>query len=326
MALVTRAARGLLRRRSPLACLQQGKSTAAVAYEDEDYAPEITVTRTRPEAPKPDRQPKPYRSVADDAAVRAATQACFPTRNDWTRAEVQAVYDQPLLELIRDAGACHRAHWDSRDVQQCTLLSIKTGGCTEDCGYCSQSVRHKTHVKPTKQLPVDEVVESARRAKAAGSTRFCMGAAWRELGNKKKAFREILEMVSRVNAEGLEVCATLGMLNPEQAKQLKEAGLHAYNHNLDTSREFYPSVIKTRTYDDRLNTIQNVKDAGISVCSGRSRRPFNTPSTLRTSPRWRHGRRQYSPRPRARIFGRRRVLGRGHAIDRFVNAQAASSA
>ncbi|CAH0378050.1 unnamed protein product [Pelagomonas calceolata] len=269
MALASRAAARLLRRRSPLACLQQGKSTAAVAYEeDEDYAPEINVTRTRPEAPQPDRKPKPYRSVADDAAVRAATQACFPTRNDWTRAEVQAVYDQPLLELIRDAGACHRAHWDSRDVQQCTLLSIKTGGCTEDCGYCSQSVRHKTHVKPTKQLPVDEVVESARRAKAAGSTRFCMGAAWRELGNKKKAFREILEMVSRVNAEGLEVCATLGMLNPEQAKQLKEAGLHAYNHNLDTSREFYPSVIKTRTYDDRLNTIQNVKEAGISVCSG----------------------------------------------------------
>ena len=126
----------------PLACLQQGKSTAAVQLEeDEDYAPEtITITRTRPEQiPKPDRQPKPYRSVADDAAVRAATQACFPTRNDWTRAEVQAVYDQPLLELIRDAGACHRAHWDSRDVQQCTLLSIKTGGCTEDCGYCSQS-------------------------------------------------------------------------------------------------------------------------------------------------------------------------------------------
>ena len=270
MALASRAAARLLRRRSPLACLQQGKSTAAVLQleEDEDYAPEITVTRTRPEAPKPDRKPKPYRSVADDEAVRAATQACFPTRNDWTRAEVQAVYDQPLLELIRDAGACHRAHWDSRDVQQCTLLSIKTGGCTEDCGYCSQSVRHKTHVKPTKQLPVDEVVESARRAKAAGSTRFCMGAAWRELGNKKKAFREILEMVSRVNAEGLEVCATLGMLNPEQARQLKEAGLHAYNHNLDTSREFYPSVIKTRTYDDRLNTIQNVKDAGISVCSG----------------------------------------------------------
>ena len=271
MALVTRAARGLLRRRAPLACLQQDRlKSQAVAYEeeDEDYAPEINVTRTRPEAPKPDRQPRPYRSVADDEAVRAATQACFPTRNDWTRAEVQAVYDQPLLELIRDAGACHRAHWDSRDVQQCTLLSIKTGGCTEDCGYCSQSVRHKTHVKPTKQLPVDEVVESARRAKAAGSTRFCMGAAWRELGNKKKAFREILEMVSRVNAEGLEVCATLGMLNPEQARQLKEAGLHAYNHNLDTSREFYPSVIKTRTYDDRLNTIQNVKDAGISVCSG----------------------------------------------------------
>ena len=206
--------------------------------------------------------------MADDAAVRAATQACFPTRNDWTRAEVQAVYDQPLLELIRDAGACHRAHWDSRDVQQCTLLSIKTGGCTEDCGYCSQSVRHKTHVKPTKQLPVDEVVESARRAKAAGSTRFCMGAAWRELGNKKKAFREILEMVSRVNAEGLEVCATLGMLNPEQARQLKEAGLHAYNHNLDTSPEHYDRIITTRTYQERLETLQRVRNAGVTLCCG----------------------------------------------------------
>ena len=189
-------------------------------------------------------------------------------RSDWTRAEVQAVYDQPLLELIRDAGACHRAHWDSRDVQQCTLLSIKTGGCTEDCGCCSQSVRHKTHVKPTKQLPVEEVVESARRAKAAGSTRFCMGAAWRELGNKKKAFREILEMVSRVNAEGLEVCATLGMLNPEQAKQLKEAGLHAYNHNLDTSPDYYGEIITTRTYSDRLETLDTVRDAGMKVCSG----------------------------------------------------------
>jgi len=288
MALAARAAaRGLLRRRSPLAALQQdrsqsgqprrraarqqdrSKSAQALAYEEDedDEAPEITITRSGG-APKPEPAPRPIPSVKDDAAVRAATQACFPVRNDWTRAEVQAVFDQPLLELIRDAGACHRAHWDSRDVQQCTLLSIKTGGCTEDCGYCSQSVRHKTHVKPTKQLPVDEVVDAAKRAKAAGSTRFCMGAAWRELGGKKKAFREILEMVSRVNAEGLEVCATLGMLNPEQAKQLKEAGLHAYNHNLDTSREFYPSVIKTRTYDDRLNTIANVKAAGLSVCSG----------------------------------------------------------
>ncbi|KAH8087718.1 biotin synthase [Aureococcus anophagefferens] len=154
-----------------------------------------------------------------------------------------------VTKLLRDAAAVHRAHWDSRDVQQCTLLSIKTGGCTEDCGYCSQSVRHKTHVKPTRQLPVDDVLAAAKRAKAAGSSRFCMGAAWRELGNKKKAFREILEMV-------------------EKARQLKDAGLTAYNHNLDTSREFYPSVISTRTYDDRLATIANVQKAGISVCSG----------------------------------------------------------
>jgi len=242
------------------------KSTAAYV-EDAAPPPAITLTRVRKAAPEP---PAPgYKSpVANNAAVRAAVAAAFPVRSDWTRNEIRAVFDAPLLELVRDAGAAHRAHWDSRDVQQCTLLSIKTGGCTEDCGYCSQSVRHKTHVKPTRQLPVDEVLAAAKRAKLAGSTRFCMGAAWRELGNKKKAFREILEMVEGVRAEGLEVCATLGMLDAVQARQLKDAGLHAYNHNLDTSREFYPSVISTRTYDDRLQTIANVKAAGISVCSG----------------------------------------------------------
>lgn len=231
--------------------------------------PEITVTRVPSSSAVPEPKEKAvYVSLAEDEAVRAAVAARFAPRSDWTVEEIRAVYDAPLLELIRDAAASHRAHWDSRDVQQCTLLSIKTGGCTEDCGYCSQSVRHKTHVKPTRQMAVAKVLDAAKRAKAAGSTRFCMGAAWRELGNKKKAFREIKEMIAAVKAEGLEVCATLGMLNAEQALELKEAGLHAYNHNLDTSREFYPEVISTRSYDDRLATIANVKAAGLSVCSG----------------------------------------------------------
>jgi len=189
-------------------------------------------------------------------------------RNDWTREEIQSIYNLPFLELLYKASTVHRMFWNPREVQQCTLISIKTGGCTEDCGYCSQSVKHKTHVKPTPQMKVAEVVEAARRAKEAGSTRFCMGAAWRELGNKQNAFRHILDMVEQVNGMGLEVCATLGMVTPDQARQLKQAGLSAYNHNLDTSPEYYPKVITTRTYEDRLQTIKNVREAGISVCSG----------------------------------------------------------
>ncbi|CAN0042797.1 unnamed protein product [Pylaiella littoralis] len=195
-------------------------------------------------------------------------------RNDWTKEEIKEVYDMPMLELLYRASSVHRMFFDPTEVQQCTLLSIKTGGCTEDCGYCSQSVRHKTFVKPTPQMKIDEVMAAAKRAKEAGSTRFCMGAAWRELGNKKKAFNNILDMVREVNGMGMEVCCTLGMLNGEQARQLKEAGLTAYNHNLDTSREFYPSVISTRrvdtlvSYEDRLETISNVREAGISVCCG----------------------------------------------------------
>ncbi|RLN92140.1 hypothetical protein BBJ28_00014912 [Nothophytophthora sp. Chile5] len=191
----------------------------------------------------------------------------FSTDQDWTKDEVQAIFDQPLLELVYKAATVHRMHFDPTEVQQCTLLSIKTGGCTEDCGYCSQSSRHKTFVKPEPTKKVQEVVEMARRAKAAGSTRFCMGSAWREVG-KKNAFKHILEMVREVKAMDLEVCCTLGMLTEEQAVQLKEAGLSAYNHNLDTSREHYAKVITTRTYDDRLQTISNVRKAGISVCCG----------------------------------------------------------
>lgn len=166
------------------------------------------------------------------------------------------------------AATVHRMYWNPSEVQQCTLLSIKTGGCTEDCSYCSQSVRHSTFVKPTPTLKVQQVLEAARQAKEAGSTRFCMGAAWRELGNKQNAFKHILEMVQGVNSMGLEVCCTLGMLTKDQALQLKEAGLTAYNHNLDTSPEHYPKVITTRSYEDRLQTIANVRDAGISVCCG----------------------------------------------------------
>jgi len=189
-------------------------------------------------------------------------------RHNWTRDEIAAIYTLPFHELMYQAATVHRMYWDPSEVQQCTLLSIKTGGCTEDCSYCSQSTRHKTFVKPTPTLKVQEVLEAAARAKEAGSTRFCMGAAWRELGNKQNAFHHILDMVRGVNSLGLEVCCTLGMLTADQAKQLKEAGLTAYNHNLDTSPEHYPNVITTRTYEDRLTTIANVRDAGISVCCG----------------------------------------------------------
>lgn len=188
-------------------------------------------------------------------------------RSDWTREQIQAIYEKPLMELVFEAAAVHRAFFHPLEVQRSTLLSIKTGGCSENCGYCSQSQHHKTFVKATPTLKLDEVLAAAERAKAAGSTRFCMGSAWREVGNKH-AFKRVLEMVTQINGMGMEVCTTLGMLTPDQAKQLKEAGLTAYNHNLDTSREFYPKVVTTRSYDDRLNTVKNVREAGISVCCG----------------------------------------------------------
>jgi len=194
--------------------------------------------------------------------------ATAPVRNDWTRAEIGEIYKLPFTELLFRAAAIHRQSFDPLEVQRCTLLSVKTGGCTEDCKYCAQSTRYKTSVKATPMMPVMDVIEAAKRAKQAGSTRFCMGTAWRELGGKKAMFKKILQMVREVKAMDLEVCCTLGMVTPEQAVQLKEAGLTAYNHNLDTSREHYPSVITTRSYDDRLQTIANVRAAGISVCCG----------------------------------------------------------
>lgn len=191
-------------------------------------------------------------------------------RHDWKISEIQEIYHKPFLDLLYQASTVHRLHFNAREVQQCTLLSIKTGGCVEDCKYCSQSSKHKTHVKPTPTLKLDEVVAAAKKAKDSGSTRFCMGAAWRDVGETKdrKAFKDVLDMVKAVKALDLEVCCTLGMLTADQAKQLKDAGLTAYNHNLDTSREFYPQIISTRSYDDRLKTIENVRAAGISVCCG----------------------------------------------------------
>jgi biotin synthase len=207
-------------------------------------------------------------SLYDNEESRSMAGITASVRTNWSKDEISDIYNLPFYELMYQAATVHRMFWNPSEVQQCTLLSIKTGGCTEDCSYCSQSTRHKTHVKPTPTMKVQEVLDAARIAKEAGSTRFCMGAAWRELGNKKNAFQHILEMVRGVNGMGLEVCCTLGMLNAEQAKQLKEAGLTAYNHNLDTSPEHYPNIISTRSYEDRLQTIANVRDAGISVCCG----------------------------------------------------------
>lgn len=230
-----------------------------------------TATKTQPETLEVNRLPNDERernSLFSDEESRTMGNITASVRHDWTKDEISQIYNLPFHDLIYRASTVHRMYWNPAEVQQCTLLSIKTGGCTEDCSYCSQSTRHKTFVKPEPTMKVKEVLEAAARAKEAGSTRFCMGAAWRELGNKKNAFNHILEMVRGVNGMGLEVCCTLGMLNAEQAKQLKEAGLSAYNHNLDTSPEHYPNVITTRSYEDRLNTIANVRDAGISVCCG----------------------------------------------------------
>ncbi|KAG8936343.1 biotin synthase [Tulasnella sp. 418] len=189
-------------------------------------------------------------------------------KQSYSRDEIQNIYDTPLLELVYRAASAHRLHQDPSKIQLCTLMNIKSGGCSEDCSYCSQSSRYKTATEASRLLKMEPVLEAARQAKANGSTRFCMGAAWRDLQGRKSGFERILEMVREIRSMGMEVCTTLGMLTPEQARRLKEAGLTAYNHNLDTSREFYPKVITTRSYDDRLTTIDAVREAGISVCSG----------------------------------------------------------
>ncbi|MEM6525034.1 MAG: biotin synthase BioB [Bacteroidota bacterium] len=188
-------------------------------------------------------------------------------RNDWTRQEIAEIYNSPILDLIYKAASVHREYNDPQEVQVCTLLSVKTGGCPEDCAYCPQAARYHTNVKVHKLLPTEEVLGKALEAKEAGSTRFCMGAAWREVRDNRD-FDRVLDMVKGVSSMGMEVCCTLGMLTEEQARKLKEAGLYAYNHNLDTSEEHYDEIISTRNYDDRLDTLDNVRNADISVCSG----------------------------------------------------------
>ncbi len=185
----------------------------------------------------------------------------------YSREHVRALYDRPLLKLLDEARAVHVQHHPDNEIQLCTLLSVKTGGCSEDCSYCPQSSHYDTGVGPEKMLDVQAVIASARRAKELGATRFCMGAAWREV-KEGPAFDRVIDMVRGVKGLGLEACVTLGMLTESQAMRLGEAGLDAYNHNLDTSRENYKSIVKTRTYDERLKTLENVRKAGVTVCSG----------------------------------------------------------
>lgn len=199
-----------------------------------------------------------------NAPVRFADPAL--PRHDWTRAEVEALFDLPFMELVFQAAQVHRRWFDPSEIQLSQLLSIKTGGCAENCGYCSQSASFRTGLKAEKLMDLDTVVVAARAAKAGGAQRFCMGAAWRDL--KDRDLPKVAEMITEVKALGLETCVTLGMLKAEQAVALKDAGLDYYNHNLDTSPEYYDKVVTTRTYDDRLETLQHVRDAGISTCCG----------------------------------------------------------
>ena len=188
-------------------------------------------------------------------------------RNNYSREEVAAVYHLPMMELLYQAATVHRAHHDPREVQMSTLLSIKTGGCPEDCAYCPQAARYNTGVKGEGLMKEEDILAAAAQAKAGGSSRFCMGAAWRDVKDNVH-FDRVVNVVEKVNDMGLEVCCTLGMLNASQAQRLKEAGLHSYNHNIDTSREYYERIISTRTFDDRMNTIDHVRKAGLRVCSG----------------------------------------------------------
>lgn len=185
-----------------------------------------------------------------------------------TYSELHRLYHLPFFDLLKQARTVHEEHWPEREVQLCTLLSIKTGGCSEDCGYCAQSARYSTGVQAEKLMEKQQVMDRARAAKASGSTRFCMGAAWKGVRSGTQKFEQVLDIVRDVSTLGMEVCVTLGELGPEEAAQLKDAGVTAYNHNIDTSPEHYPNVVSTHTFDDRLSTIRNAQDAGMSVCCG----------------------------------------------------------
>lgn len=188
-------------------------------------------------------------------------------RSDWTRAEIAEIFHRPLLELVREASAVHTAYHAPGEVQVCTLLSVKTGGCPEDCAYCPQAARYHTDSPTHKLLDTEVVLEHARTAQANGSTRFCMGAAWREVRSNKD-FDRVLDMIREINGMGMEVCATLGMATQAQLEAMREAGLHAYNHNLDSSEEYYGKIIGTRAYQERLETLENIRAAGVTVCCG----------------------------------------------------------
>jgi len=189
------------------------------------------------------------------------------TRHDWTKAEILKIYNKPLMELLYEAATVHREHHDPNTVQVSTLLSIKTGGCPEDCGYCPQAARYHTDIEGNDLMSVQQVKAQALRAKSSGSSRVCMGAAWRNVKDGKE-FDQVLEMVRTINKLDMEVCCTLGMITENQAQRLAEAGLYAYNHNLDSSEEYYKEVISTRGYQDRLDTIDNVRKSNVTVCSG----------------------------------------------------------
>ncbi|MEM9338221.1 MAG: biotin synthase BioB [Bacteroidota bacterium] len=188
-------------------------------------------------------------------------------RNDWTLEQIKRIYETPLLELVFEAATVHRQHHNPREVQVSSLVSIKTGGCPEDCAYCPQAARYHTNIKVHRLMEIEEVRDRAEAAKANGASRMCLGAAWREVRNNRD-FDKVLEMVKTVNSMDMEVCCTLGMVSEEQAQRLADAGLYAYNHNVDTSEAFYDDIITTREYDDRLKTIDNVRKAKITVCSG----------------------------------------------------------
>src|SRR5260370_6509598 len=183
-------------------------------------------------------------------------------------AQLQALYHQPLFDLISQSRAVHLQHWRGEEIQRCSLLSIKTGGCSEDCAYCAQSAHYATGLEREELLSIQRVVDVAKRARAQGATRFCMGAAWRGVRQGAEKFERVLEIVREVSGLGMEVCVTLGEIGPAEARKLKAAGVTAYNHNIDTSPEFYPEIVSTHTFQDRLNTIAAVQASGMSVCSG----------------------------------------------------------
>lgn len=213
--------------------------------------------------------PIAFETAIQPSALNLALSVTNKPITSWTKSQIKEIYDTPLMELMFNAQIQHRKFHDPSEIQLCTLLSIKTGGCLEDCKYCAQSSRYDTGLKPEKIIDFDTVMEKARIAKANGSTRFCMGAAWRDMHGRKSGLKKIVKMVETINQElGMETCVTLGMIDQNQAKTLADAGLTAYNHNIDTSREHYPKVISTRTFDDRLKTIENVQSVGIKACTG----------------------------------------------------------